>query len=92
MNLAFQRLLEHESFFRRDISSAILFCDVEIHFELMPRGDPMLSKPQKNLARRQPMADFLQACMVQFRADILSVTLSTIGHGSSVLCSVVTTV
>ena len=62
----------------------------------MPR-EGLMSKLQKNLARRGPMArgsmaDVLQACMVQFRADILLVTLSTIGHGSSVTCSVVTTV
>jgi len=79
---------DHESFFNHDISSAILFCEVEIHLELMPRGDP-ISKPQKNLTKRRPMADFLQACIVQFRADMVSVILSTIGQGSSVMSSVV---
>ena len=72
------------------MSSAILFAVVLIHWELMPRGELIRSK-QKKRASLQPIFDLLHAPVVQLRADVLSVTLSRTGCGSSVKLEVVIT-
>jgi hypothetical protein len=47
-----------------------------------------LSKsPQKNLARAHPMIDFLQVCVVQFFALMLSITERTTRLGSLMMSS-----
>ena len=69
-----------------EISSAILFSKVLIHVALIPTLEPIKS-PQKNLARARPMIDFLQVCVVQFLALILSVTQRNTGLGSSMMSS-----
>jgi hypothetical protein len=46
------------SFFSLEIISAILFSTVLIHYALIPMFDP-INRTQKNLARAQPMLDFL---------------------------------
>jgi hypothetical protein len=56
----------------------MLFATVLIRFAFMPTSEPIKS-PQKNLAKAQPMKDFLLVCIVQFLALMLSVTQSTIG-------------
>ena len=71
------------SFLMREISSATLFSSVAIHFELIPKGESIMS-PQKNLANARPIIEFLEVCVVQFMALVLSVILKTTGYGSSV--------
>mgnify|MGYP007121700953 CR=1 FL=1 len=61
-----------------NILSAIAILVVLIHFVLIPTRKPIRS-PQKNLARAQPMMDFLLVCIFQFLALVLSVTQSTTG-------------
>ncbi len=77
-----------DSFLMREISSAILLSSVLIHLELIPSGKLIMSE-QKKRASRQPTLDFLQAPVVQLRAEALSVTLSRTGYGSSVAYVVV---
>jgi hypothetical protein len=72
------------SFFSLEILSAIIFSTVLIHLALMPTFEPIKS-PQKNLARAQPILDFLLVCKVQFSALVLSVTHKTTGCGSSLI-------
>jgi hypothetical protein len=50
-------LVDDASVFSRDISSAIVFSDVEIHCELTPNGEWM-SNEQKKRASKQPSLDF----------------------------------
>ncbi len=61
-----------------EISSATLLASVLIHLALMPTSNP-IKRPHKNLAKTQPIIDFLHVCIVHFLALILSVTV--IGHG-----------
>ncbi len=49
---------------------------------LIPTFEP-IKRPQKNLARAQPMLDYLLVCRVQLSALVLSVTHKTTGWGSS---------
>ena len=72
-----------ESFFRREMLSAIMLAFVLIHWELMPSGE-LINSRQKNLARSWPIFDFLQAPVVQLSEEVLSVTLRRTGYGSSV--------
>ena len=65
-------------FFKWDVSSAISFATVLIHWELMPSGELMISE-QKKRARQQPVLDFRQAPVVQIRADVLLVMLRRTG-------------
>ena len=51
----------------------ILFSVVLIHVAFIPTSEPIRSL-QKNLARARPIIDFLQVCVVQFLALMLSVT------------------
>jgi len=60
------------------MSSAILFCSVDIHWELMPNGE-LIRREQKNLASRRPILDLLHVWAVQLNAEELSVTLSRTG-------------
>ena len=76
-------LIVCESFFRREMSSAIMLAFVLIHWELMPSGE-LINIRQKNLARSRPILDFLQAPVVQLSEEVLSVTLRRTGYGSSV--------
>ncbi len=66
----------------QEISSAILLSSVLIHLELILSGELIMSE-QKKQASRWPTLDFLQAPVVQFRAEALLVTLSRTGYGSS---------
>ncbi len=61
--------------------SAILFLSVLIHFALIPTLE-LMRRPQKNFAKACPMIDFLDVCMVQFFALMLSVMHNTTGLGS----------
>ncbi len=76
-------------FFLQEISSATLLSSVLIHLELIPSGKLIMSK-QKKQTSRQPTLDFLQAPVVQLRAEALSVTLSRTGYKSLVANVVVT--
>jgi hypothetical protein len=79
------------NFFSLEILSAILFSTVLIHLALTPMFEPIKS-PQKNLARAQPILDFLLVCKVQFSVLVLSVTHKTLGCGSLLIfCDVKTT-
>ena len=49
----------------------------------MPRGE-LIRSEQKRRASLRPIFDFLHAPVVQLRADILLLTLSRTGCGSSV--------
>jgi hypothetical protein len=49
------------------------FSTVLIHLAFIPTSEP-LKRPQKNLARARPIADFLLVCKVQFKALVLLVT------------------
>jgi hypothetical protein len=69
-----------------EIPSAILFLTVLIYVAFIPTLEPIKS-PQKNLARARPMIDFLQVCVVQFFALMLSVTQKTTGLGSLMMSS-----
>ena len=61
------------SFFSLEIFSTIIFSTVMINLALTPTFDAIKS-PQKNLARAQPILDFLLLCKVQFSMLVLSVT------------------
>ena len=75
---------------RRDMSSAISFAVVLIHWELMPRGE-LIRSEQKKHARQQPILDLLHAPVVQLRADVLSVMLRRIEcYSSTKLVAVIT--
>jgi hypothetical protein len=69
-----------------EISSVILFLAVLIHVAFIPTLEPIKS-PQKNLARAHPMIDFLQVCVIQFLALMLSVTQRNPGLESSMMSS-----
>ncbi len=69
-----------------EILSAILFSTGLIHVSFITMLEPIKST-QKNLARASPMIDFLQVCLVQFFALMLSVTQRTTGLGSSMMLS-----
>ena len=75
------------SAFSREISSAIALADVEIHWELTPRGE-LISSEQKKRASKRPSFDFRQGPVVQLSADMLSVTLRRTGYLSSVTFSI----
>ena len=79
-------------FFRRDMSSVILFAAVLIHWELMPRGQ-LIRSEQKKRASLRPIFDLLHAPVVQLRYNVLSVTLTLrrTGCGLSVKVVVVIT-
>ncbi len=62
----------------QEISSEVLLSLVLTHLELIPSGKLIMSK-QKNQARRWPTLVFLQAPVVQLRAEALLVTLSRTG-------------
>ncbi len=64
-----------------DILLAITFSIVLIHFAFIPTCK-LIKSPQKNLARAQPMMDFLLVWSVQLRALVLSVTQRMTGYGS----------
>jgi hypothetical protein len=64
-----------------NILSAIAILVVLIHFVLIPTRKPIRS-PQKNLARAQPMMDFLLVWRVQLSALVLLVIQRTTGYGS----------
>jgi hypothetical protein len=49
----------------------------------MPKGE-LTSNEQKKRAKRRPIFDCLQVCIVQLNADVLSVILSITGYGSFV--------
>jgi len=76
--------------FKREMSSAILFSWVLIHWELMPSGE-FISSEQKNRDNNFPILDFRQALRVQFSAEDLSVTLRRTGYGSLVMLVVLMT-
>ena len=63
-----------------DILSVITLSSVLIHKQVMPTFQPIMS-PQNNLTRACPIIDFLQVCIVQFFALMLSVTHKTTGYG-----------
>lgn len=71
------------------MSSAISFSVVLIHSELIPSG-AFICNEQKNLPSILPIFDVLQLCNVQFNAEVLSVTFSNTGLGSSVIWDVCT--
>jgi hypothetical protein len=80
-------LVDVASVFLQDISSAIIFSDVEIHWELTPNGE-LMSNEQKKRASKRPSLDFRQDPVVQLRADVLSVTFRRTGYLSFVTFSV----
>jgi hypothetical protein len=51
------RLAVGASAFSQEISSAIAFADVQIHWELTPRGE-LMSNEQKKCASKRPSFDF----------------------------------
>ncbi len=73
----------------QEISSAILLSSVLIYLALIPSGKLIMSEQKKQASRRLTL-DFLQAPVVQLRAEALSVTLSRTGYGSLVANVVVT--
>lgn len=50
---------------------------------LMPNGE-LISNEQKKRAKRRPIFDRLQVCIVQLSADVLSVIFSMTGYRSVV--------
>ena len=77
-----------DSFLMQEILSAILLLLVLIDLELIPSGKLIMSK-QKKQASKRPTFDFLQAPVVQLKAEALSVTLSRTGNGLVVAAVVV---
>jgi hypothetical protein len=61
------------SFFNLNILSAIIFSIVLIYLAFTSTFELIMSL-QKNLARAQPIIDFLLMCRVQFSTLVLSVT------------------
>ena len=58
------------SAFLREISSVIALADVQIHWELTPRGE-LISSEQKKRASKRPSFDFRQGPVVQLRAHVI---------------------
>ena len=73
----------------KEILSAILLLSVLIHLELIPIGKLIMSE-QKKRASKQPTFDFLQAPVVQLKAEALSVTFRRTENGLLVATVVVT--
>ena len=69
-----------DSFLMQEMLSAILLLLVLIHLELIPSGELIMSE-QKKQASKQPTFDFLQAPVVQLKAEALLVTLSRTEKG-----------
>jgi hypothetical protein len=80
-------LVDVASVFLQDISSAIIFSDVEIHWELTPNGE-LMSNEQKKRASKRLSLDFQQGPVVQLSADVLSVMLKRTGYLSLVTFSI----
>ena len=76
-------------FLMRKILSEILLSSVLIHLELIPSCKLIMSE-QKKRAIKQPAINFLQAPVVQIKAEALSVTLSRTRNGKLVAAVVVT--
>ena len=78
-----------DSFLMQEISSTILLSLVMIHLKLIPSSKLIMSKQKKQASKRLTF-DFLQAPVVQLKAEVLSVTLSRTGNRSVVAAVVVT--
>ena len=78
-----------DSFLMGEILSVILLLSVLIRLILIPSGKLIMSE-QKKQARKRPTVNFLQAPVVQLKAEALLVTLSRTWNGSLVAAVVIT--